>query len=76
MLFWLSILKDILSSAELHYRKNQNKPKLNECHHPLITQLSGFLIFERNWFLVFFMQYVLFFNVFFCENAQGICIGM
>ena len=34
------ILKDILSSAELHYGKNQNKPNPNRCHRPLITQLS------------------------------------
>ena len=31
--------KDILSSAELHYGKNLNKPNENPCHHPLITQL-------------------------------------
>ena len=33
------ILKDTLSSAELHYGKNQNKPNPNRCHRPLITQL-------------------------------------
>ena len=32
------IIDDILSSAELHHSKNQNKHNPNWCHHPLITQ--------------------------------------
>ena len=30
----------VLSSAELHQGENQNKHNPNQCHHPLITQLS------------------------------------
>ena len=33
-------IDDILSSAELHQGENQNKHNPNQCHHPLITQLS------------------------------------
>ena len=32
-------IDNILNSAELHHGKNQNKHNLNQCHHPLITQL-------------------------------------
>ena len=32
-------IDDILSSAELHQGKNQNKRNPNQFHHPLITQL-------------------------------------
>ena len=38
------ILKDILSSAELHCGKNQNKLNSNRCHHQIITQLSLYLL--------------------------------
>ena len=49
-------MHDTLSSAEVHHGENQNKGNLNQCHIPLITQLTFDNYFSNIFSLIQILQ--------------------